>query len=125
MAIISLSRCARSLPRIHLTLGHKSEYWSGVSPIAREFVRACLTVDPTNRPTAGQVLDHKWLKQDEHAFVADASRPDGKAVDLLPNVKAAFDGKKTCQYLPLVFLYLSRHVASPKGRTRHDGSAPV
>jgi serine/threonine protein kinase len=65
----------------------QAEYWQGVSDTAREFVRACLTIDPTNRPTADELLTHPWLK-------ADAS---DKAVDLLPNVKAAFDAKKTCK----------------------------
>ena len=52
-------------------------------------MRACLTVDPTNRPKADQVLNHQWLKEaPQH-------------VDLLPNVKAAFDGKKTCMCLLL------------------------
>jgi len=53
-------------------------------------------VDPTNRPTAGQLTKHKWLELDEKTFVADPTSANGKAVDLLPNVKAAFDAKKTC-----------------------------
>ncbi|KAK1922169.1 calmodulin-dependent protein kinase [Papiliotrema laurentii] len=60
-----------------------AEYWAGVSDTAREFVRACLTIDPTNRPTANELLNHKWLQTEQ------------TAVDLLPNVKAAFDAKKT------------------------------
>ena len=74
------------------------EYWSGVSQAAREFVRECLTVDPTNRPTAGRLLNHKWLRLDNQTFVADPTSNTGKDVDLLPNVKAAFDAKKTCEY---------------------------
>ncbi len=53
-------------------------------------------MDPTNRPTAGQLTKHKWLELDEKTFVADPTSANGKAVDLLPNVKAAFDAKKTC-----------------------------
>jgi calcium/calmodulin-dependent protein kinase I len=68
----------------------QAEYWEGVSDTARQFVRSCLTIDPTNRPTAGQLLEHKWLKQ-------GAPQSAGN-VDLLPNVKAAFDGKKTCTW---------------------------
>lgn len=52
-------------------------------------MKTCLTIDPTNRPTAAELLEHPWLKTEQ------------KAVDLLPNVKAAFDAKKTCEYLSL------------------------
>ncbi|KAL7418459.1 Calcium/calmodulin-dependent protein kinase type I [Cryptotrichosporon argae] len=70
-----------------------AEYWSGVSQTAREFVRACLTIDPTNRPTAAQLLAHPWLHPTADKGVTDAAT--GSTVNLLPNVKAAFDAKKT------------------------------
>ncbi|KAJ7614023.1 kinase-like domain-containing protein, partial [Roridomyces roridus] len=35
------------------------EYWANVSETARDFVRACLSVDPALRPTAEQALQHK------------------------------------------------------------------
>jgi serine/threonine protein kinase len=35
------------------------EYWANVSDTARDFVRACLTIDPERRPTAAECLDHK------------------------------------------------------------------
>lgn len=63
-----------------------------MSDTAKEFVRACLTIDPTNRPTAADLLNHKWLKEDVSAM--------GDNVDLLPSVKKAFDAKKTCQSPP-------------------------
>lgn len=66
-----------------------AEYWQGVSETARDFVRACLTIDPKNRPTADQLLQHPWLVEERPAVPATG------AVDLLPNVKAAFDAKKT------------------------------
>ncbi|EIW72069.1 hypothetical protein TREMEDRAFT_41477 [Tremella mesenterica DSM 1558] len=71
------------------------EYWAGVSETARSFVRACLTVDPTNRPTAAQLLAHKWLQTEDTHYLQDSARADSAAVDLLPNVKAGFDAKKT------------------------------
>lgn len=73
------------------------EYWSGVSDTAKEFVTACLTIDPRNRPTAGELLEHKWLKDEKASFVRDTTSSEGNAVDLLPNVKAAFDAKKICE----------------------------
>ncbi len=92
----SLSRFVSTLVESSYN-AEQSEYWSGVSRTAREFVRECLTVDPTNRPTTSKLLNHKWLKLDEQSFVTDPSSDSGKAVDLLPNVKAAFDAKKTCE----------------------------
>ena len=73
----------------------QAEYWAGVSDTAKEFVRVCLTVDPTNRPTAKELLTHKWLQLDDQV----AAKRGAGAVDLLPQVKAAFDAKKTCKYL--------------------------
>lgn len=34
------------------------EYWANVSDTAKDFVRTCLTVDPTKRPTAADALQH-------------------------------------------------------------------
>ncbi|WVN86457.1 uncharacterized protein L203_101621 [Cryptococcus depauperatus CBS 7841] len=70
-----------------------AEYWQGVSDAARQFVRDCLTIDPINRPTANELLQHAWLKVDETD--KGDTRVVDKGVDLLPSVKAAFDAKKT------------------------------
>jgi calcium/calmodulin-dependent protein kinase I len=35
------------------------EYWQNVSATAKAFVRTCLTIDPAQRPTAAQALEHK------------------------------------------------------------------
>lgn len=75
-----------------------AEYWAGVSDTAKEFVRACLTVDPVNRPTAADLLQHPWLKSEDASFKQDPEKPSGESVNLLPNVKKAFDAKKTCAY---------------------------
>ena len=40
------------------------EYWANVSETAKDFVKECLTIDPTSRPTAAEALEHKvywWL----------------------------------------------------------------
>lgn len=53
-----------------------------------------MTVDQAKRPTAQQLLDSEWLRM--HAGEANS-------VDLLPTVKAAFDGKKTCEPCPGIY----------------------
>ncbi|KAJ7321916.1 putative serine/threonine protein kinase [Mycena albidolilacea] len=68
------------------------EYWANVSDTARDFVRACLTIDPERRPTAAECLDHKWLASNTPHFV---STPGGGPTDLLPHVKKAFNAKLT------------------------------
>lgn len=75
-----------------------AEYWANVSDLARDFVRCCLTVDPTNRPTSAELLQHPWLKQ--YATSKPEERaPDRQGADLLSNVKAGFDAKKTCTFI--------------------------
>ncbi|PPQ70548.1 hypothetical protein CVT26_013135 [Gymnopilus dilepis] len=70
------------------------EYWQNVSETAKDFVRTCLTLDPVQRPTAAQALQHKWLASEEPHFVPDPTREDGGPADLLPNVMKAFNAKK-------------------------------
>jgi len=67
------------------------EYWANVSPTAKEFVTECLTTDPRKRPTAAQLLGHKWLADEKPHFVANSQ---GGPTDLLPHVKRAFNAKK-------------------------------
>ena len=76
------------------------EYWANVSSTARNFVTECLTIDPGSRPTAAQMLKHKWLSTDLPHFVPDPSSPSGGPTDLLPHVKKHFDAKKTCRLFP-------------------------
>ncbi|KAH8080717.1 Pkinase-domain-containing protein [Cristinia sonorae] len=68
------------------------EYWMNVSDVARDFVRQCLTIDPLKRPTAEQMLKHKWLSDASPHFVENES---GTPMDLLPYIKERFDAKKT------------------------------
>lgn len=66
------------------------EYWANVSETAKDFVRKCLTIDPAERPTAAEVLKHRWLTDTAAHFVPSA---DGAPTDLLPHVKKAFNAK--------------------------------
>jgi serine/threonine protein kinase len=65
------------------------EYWRGVSLQAREFIKRCLTIDPTQRMTAHEALSHP--------FVAglSATKEGGKGSDLLPVVKKNFNARRT------------------------------
>jgi len=68
------------------------QYWEGVSETARSFVKTCLTIDPRNRPTATEALAHPWLSSSTPHFVTSAS---GGPTDLLPQIRRAFDARKT------------------------------
>ena len=64
-------------------------YWQGVSQDARDFINRLLTVDPAARPTATEALQHPWFR-----ILSD--RPtDETQRDLLPDIKHAFNAKKT------------------------------
>ncbi|KAJ3127290.1 Calcium/calmodulin-dependent protein kinase type 1 [Nowakowskiella sp. JEL0407] len=61
------------------------EYWSEVSDSAKSFIKGLLTVDQTKRLTVHQALQHPWITKDA----------ENKTSDLLPKVRANFNGKKT------------------------------
>jgi calcium/calmodulin-dependent protein kinase I len=65
------------------------EYWRGVSLSAREFIKRCLTIDPTQRLTAHQALSHPFVAGEQ------AGNKDGKGSDLLPVVKKNFNARRT------------------------------
>jgi len=66
------------------------EYWRFVSLSAREFIKRCLTIDPQERLTAHEAL--------QHSFVNDEARErEGKQQggDLLPVIKKNFNARRT------------------------------
>jgi len=44
--------------------------WDNITPAAKDLIKLMLTVDPTKRPSAATMLDHKWLE-------AQADKPSG------------------------------------------------
>jgi len=65
-----------------------TEYWRGVSDHAKDFIRRCLTIDPSKRMTAHEAL--------QHPFVAGGLKTgDDKGHNLLPNVKKNFNARRT------------------------------
>lgn len=65
------------------------EYWRGVSQEARQFIKGCLTTDPTKRMTAHEALQHTWINPPY-----DQSKI-GSGEDLLPTVKKNFNARRT------------------------------
>ncbi|KAF9788113.1 Pkinase-domain-containing protein [Thelephora terrestris] len=86
------------------------EYWENVSDTAKEFIKCCLTINPVKRPSAQDMLAHKWLSS-EH-YVTDST---GAAADLLPQVKKNFDAKKTFRKAVFTMMAMKRmsSLASP------------
>ena len=70
-----------------------------MSDTAKAFVKECLTIDPTSRPTAAQALQHKWLASEQPHFVPDPDSASGRPTNLLPQIQKAFDARKTCACL--------------------------
>lgn len=66
------------------------EYWRGVSPSARDFIKRCLTIDPTQRMTAHEALSHPFV-----AGEVSGKASEGKGSDLLPIVKKNFNARRT------------------------------
>ncbi|KAI5291536.1 hypothetical protein KEM52_000137 [Ascosphaera acerosa] len=74
------------------------EYWRNVSGVAREFIRACLTVDPSKRMTAHEALAHPWISPPtgEGEGGAAARTPTRQGFeDLLPTVRSNFNARRT------------------------------
>ncbi|CAO1625937.1 unnamed protein product [Sympodiomycopsis kandeliae] len=64
-------------------------YWAGVSDSARDFINKLLNTDPSKRLTAKEALEHPWLSSDVSNLVS------GEQKDLLPDIKSAFNAKRT------------------------------
>ncbi|SCU97829.1 LAFA_0G13564g1_1 [Lachancea sp. 'fantastica'] len=58
-------------------------YWSSISEEAQDFILQALTVDPFQRPTAVQLLQHPWI-------AGKTSKTD----NLLPVIKKEFDARR-------------------------------
>jgi calcium/calmodulin-dependent protein kinase I len=94
-----------NLPCIPSNPCQTEEYWANVSSTARDFVSACLTVDPTQRPTAAEILQHRWLADEKPHFVPDPDSPTGGPRDLLPHIQKRLGGKARCEFLRrLIFI---------------------
>ena len=66
------------------------EYWRGVSMSAREFIKRCLTIDPTKRMTSHEALSHPFVAEPR-----GRGAEDGEGADLLPVIKKNFNARRT------------------------------
>lgn len=89
--------------------------WSGVSPRAQDFVRRMLVVDPEDRWTAAQLLEHPWLTN------GCASRA-GAGVTRLGLGRR---GRVRLKSLALSVVFFNRlRVAAAAGRRKRAGRSP-
>ena len=87
------SSCVSANPR------RTEEYWVNVSNTAKDFVSKCLTGDPKKRPTAAEMLGHRWLADGTPHLVPDPDSPVGGPRDLLPHIQKRLGAKVRCEYL--------------------------
>jgi serine/threonine protein kinase len=64
-----------------------TEYWRGVSTNGKEFIKKCLTIDPSKRITAHEAL--------QHPFVTEPAPANSAADNLLPTIKQNFNARRT------------------------------
>ncbi|KAL3462991.1 kinase-like domain-containing protein [Aspergillus heterothallicus] len=66
------------------------KHWRDVSQTARDFIKACLTVEPSQRMTAHSALQHPWVNPPY-----GTNEALGAGQDLLPTVKKNFNARRT------------------------------
>ncbi|KAL8831171.1 MAG: hypothetical protein Q9191_001013 [Dirinaria sp. TL-2023a] len=66
------------------------EYWRDVSLAARQFIKRCLTIDPTARMTAHEALSHSFVAEPR-----GQGAEEGEGADLLPIIKKNFNARRT------------------------------
>ncbi|KAK9763058.1 Calcium/calmodulin-dependent protein kinase type I, variant 2 [Basidiobolus ranarum] len=67
------------------------EYWKHVSSEAKNFISCLLVVNPCERLTASQALEHPWLR--ELARTNGLRTPEEQR-DLLPNIRKNFNARR-------------------------------
>ncbi|KAK0713086.1 calcium/calmodulin-dependent protein kinase type I [Lasiosphaeria miniovina] len=70
------------------------EYWRGVSDSAKDFIKRCLTIDPSRRMTAHEALQHPFVAGWARATAGGLGDAD-KGQNLLPTVKKNFNARRT------------------------------
>ncbi|CAM9812816.1 unnamed protein product [Hapterophycus canaliculatus] len=92
--------------------------WSGVSFHAQDFVRSMLVVDPEDRWTAGQLLEHPWLAD------SGPSREIGAGAGVT-KLGLGRRGRVRLRTIALAVIFFNRlRVAAVVGRRRRFRSSP-
>mmetsp|Transcript_34563 Transcript_34563/g.83468 ORF Transcript_34563/g.83468 Transcript_34563/m.83468 type:complete len:858 (-) Transcript_34563:103-2676(-) len=90
IGIIAFMLLSSSLPFYGKTRAHvvrrilqgkyafKGRRWKEISPEAKAFIESLLVHDPAARPTAGDALEHEWLKED---FAIDGTQVSTAIMD--------------------------------------------
>ncbi|KAI6657895.1 MAP kinase-activated protein kinase 5-like [Oopsacas minuta] len=50
----------------HAKYKFHSQKWCHISANAKDFIKCCLQVDPTSRPTIEQILEHPWISETKY-----------------------------------------------------------
>jgi len=58
---------------LDLKYDYPDRYWKGISQSARDFIDTCFTYEPDKRPTATEILKHRWI--------VDRTPADDKVLD--------------------------------------------
>ena len=61
----------------------------------QDLISSMLTVDPSDRPTAEDVLQHPWMEMDEDTIEGGATDPDPQLVQLVKNVIVDLENRKS------------------------------
>ncbi|KAF2758138.1 CMK1 Ca2+/calmodulin-dependent protein kinase [Pseudovirgaria hyperparasitica] len=89
------------------------EYWRGVSNSAREFIKRCLTIIPSERMTSHEALSHPWI----------ADTPVKEGEDLLPTVKKNFNARRTLHAAIDTIRAINQLRAGGGAAMIHDGAS--
>ncbi|KAI9310626.1 kinase-like domain-containing protein [Dichotomocladium elegans] len=76
---------------LHGDYSFDDDFWSTISDNAKNFIRACLTIDPAKRLTAHEAMKHPWLVSD----ATQAASPVDDQRDLLPGMRGNFNARRT------------------------------
>jgi calcium/calmodulin-dependent protein kinase I len=98
------------------------QYWENISAEAKDLISQMLTVDPTKRPSAAELLNHPWIHKDEgdlkekdlKGTLAELKRFNGKR-----KFRAAVDAVLATQRITNIFV--ARH---PEAAQAHPEAHP-
>ncbi|KAI9006181.1 kinase-like domain-containing protein [Gaertneriomyces semiglobifer] len=86
------------------------DYWYDISEQAKDFIRRLLLVNPKERMTARQALQHPWLLMHPHGVPA----PVTPKVDLMPTVRERFNARQTFRKAVDVVKAVNKLAGSPR-----------